>query len=616
MKRSPGMIIEQRAQTDALNQYLTEHPGTSASPTVVVDPYGVAPLSALVCFATTSAEAFEITLTDGQGRIYLQYRSPEATQHRIIVPAMVNGQRVCFTAQGTLGTKVECSLTEVSVEAPMQVEMAGDGVANSLLYALPADGAGQPVAVNMYGDFCWTLKLPLNHRLTMLDNGHFLCGAPLQLAPPYSGTAIWEMDALGHIYMEYRFEDGFVSDLVVLPDGTIVAITQTAWQGIARDNLVWIDRETGAMKARLRAADVLPKTNGTAGQSGSDWFQGMSLRYDPASDLLYWSGLAQNVVLEIDAAKAEVKRIIGSTNGWETQRAARSLALESITESVDGWNAAHTRLDLFKRPVMAGTFEEAYGVTRWGDALYYINANRYPLGRKIASTPFNVNCLDLKSGRVSLFVSNDEGLVSPVFCDLTLFDEHTALVLAGGLSNSDSLRPAVFARERQEDIVLSAQAWYCVDGQRQVAWNFDDNLVHVNLWQPKQLVFTSGEERVLGQWTPCFEIDIDLPHTTEGRLEDDMHVEFWQDDARLYLSGTFFKGEACTLILRQGEAAHQFYLTTNRIPFGTEWLYTYGASDVERRLNWAIPCAQLQGEWRIDLLIDDILYHTDETVIF
>ena len=95
-----------------------------------------------------------------------------------------------------------------------------------------------------------------------------------------------------------------------------------------------------------------------------------------------------------------------------------------------------------------------------------------------------------------------------------------------------------------------------------------------------------------------------------------MHIEFWQDDARLYLSGTFYKGEACTLILRRGDERHQFFLTTNRKPFGTEWLYTYGASDVERRLNWAIPCAHLKGKWQIDLLIDDILYHRKEFAEF
>lgn len=616
MKRSPGIIAEQRVLAEALEARLVEESGTPDAPVVVRDPYGVAPLSALVCFTTAQAEAFSVQLSDAQGRTYLRYNTPSATAHRIIVPALVNGEACSFAAVGTDGTRVQLALPLAEVEAPMLVAMEGAAPENTLLYALPADGAGQPVAVNALGDLCWTLTLPLNHRLTFLENGHFLCGAPLQLAPPYSGTAIWEMDALGHIYREYRFEDGFVSDFARLPDGTIVAITQTAWQGTARDVLVWLDGENGREKQRLNAADVLPKSNGTTGQSGSDWFQGTSLRYDAATGLLYWSGLAQNVVLEIDAATAEVRRIIASTEGWEEQRVARSEATEHITTSVDGWNAAHTRLDLFTRPVLSGTFEEAYGVQRWGDALYYVNANRYPLGRKLAPTPFNVNRLDLKTGRVSLFVSNSDGLISPVFCDLTLYDEHTALVLAGGLSNSDSLRPAVFARERQEDIALSAQVWYIADGERQTRWIFDDNLVHASLWQPQTLTNARGSESVLGQWRPSFEIDIELPHTSEGQLEDDMHIEFWQDDARLYLSGTFYKGEACTLILRRGDERHQFFLTTNRKPFGTEWLYTYGASDVERRLNWAIPCAHLKGKWQIDLLIDDILYHSKEVAEF
>lgn len=616
MKRSPGIIEEQRTMTAALTARLSASPGTPDTPTLVENPYGIAPLTALVCFDTEKEEAFSVTVEDARGHAYLCYETQPATTHRIIVPGRVNGEECIFHARGTQGSTVMLSLPAVTVEAPMQVTLDGVAPEHTLLYALPADGAGQPVAVNDAGAFCWTLTLPLNHRLTFRENGHFLCGAPLQLAPPYTGTAIWEMDALGHIYHEWRFEDGFVSDFAVLGDGTIVAITQTAWQGTARDVLVWINGQTGQEIQRLSAADYLPKANGTAGQSGSDWFQGVSLRYDSATNLLYWSGQAQNLILEIDASTAEVRRIIGSVDGWEEKRVARSESVSSITASVDGWNVAHTRLDLFKRPVVGGTFEEACGVTRWGDALYYINSNRYPLGKKLTSTPFTVNRLDLKSGRVSLFLPNDDDLVSPVFCDLTLYDDSTALVLAGGLSNSDSLRPAIFARERQEDIVLSAKAFYFKERKRQAAWTFDDNLVHVNLCKPEMLAFAIGNECVLGAWAPAFEIDIALPHTTTAQLEDDMHIEFWQDDARLYLSGTFYKGEACTLILRQGETQHPFFLTTNRKPFGTEWLYTYGASDVERRLNWAIPCNHLKGEWHIDLLIDDILYHSEETVVW
>lgn len=596
MKRSNGMIAEQRRITDALEARLQTAPGTAEAPVVIVDPYGIAPLSALICFETAQEEAFEVSLLDAEGRRYLTYQTPAALAHRIIVPAIVNGQVCRVQAQGTGGSAVSVTLPVITVEAPMQVQVEGNAPADALLYALPADGAGLPVAVDYLGRLCWMLTLPLNQRLTMLEDGHFLCGAPLQLAPPYSGTALWEMDALGHVYKEYRFEDGFAGDYVRLPNGTIVAITQAAYRGTARDVLVWIDGKTGAERMRLRAADILPAMGGTAGQSGTDWFQGASLRFDETSGLLYWSGLAQNVVVEIDAATAEVTRIIGHTDGWDEE---------------------HTAMALFKRPVIPGTFEEAYGVQRWGDALYYVNANRYPLGRKIAPTPFNINRLDLKSGRVSMFLPNEGALISPVFCDLTLLTDAQALVLAGGLSDSRSLVPAVFARERQEDIQLSAKAFLYHEAALESTWTFDDNIIDVTLWRPARSVlsYSSAVDGVLGGWAPCFEIDLALPVTSEGPLAGELDVQFWQDESRLSLSGTFYQGEVCLLILRRGEERHQFYLTTNRQPFGTDWLYTY-INGEERRLNWAIPCAHLKGEWEIDLQIDDMLYHSGESAVF
>ena len=173
MKRSPGIIAEQGALTEALEVRLAEKPGTPDAPVVVRDPYGVAPLSALVCFTTAQAEASSVQLSDAQGRTYLRYNTPSATAHRIIVPALVNGEACSFAAVGTDGTRVQLALPLAEVEAPMLVAKEGAAPENTLLYALPADGAGQPVAVNAFGDLWWTLTLPLNHRLAFLENGHF-----------------------------------------------------------------------------------------------------------------------------------------------------------------------------------------------------------------------------------------------------------------------------------------------------------------------------------------------------------------------------------------------------------------------------------------------------------
>lgn len=609
MKYSAGMIGEQRAKTRSLEARLAAEPGTPSAPTVIRDPYGISPLTSLICFSTEQPVLFIVSVRDALGHTLLRYETPRTTTHRIIVPAQVAGEVCHVTALGSDGSRLQVRLPAVVVEAPMMTAVEGAAPEGTLLYALPADGAGQPVAVDSLGRLCWTLTLPLNHRLTFLENGHFLCGAPLQMAPPYSGTAIWEMDALGHIYHEWCFEDGFVGDFARLSDDSLVVISQRAWQGRVRDTLLWLDTETGTVTGRLAASDVLAQTNGTAGACGSDWFQGTSLRYDAAHDLLYWSGIGQNVVLEVDAKTAQVQRIIASPEGWEEDVPTENSLMRT-------WDEKHTRLDLFACPLRTGTFEEAYGVQRRGDGLYYINANRYPLGRKLAPTPFTVNRLDLTSGEVSLFLPNKEALVSPLFCDLMLLDDTQVLVLAGGCADSKGVLPGLFAREREEDIALSAQVFLYDEGSEVAHWIFDDNLVHVSLYKPQLLSFGYGQESVRGAWAPAPEFPMDLPVHHKGRLEEELGITFWQDDARLYLSGTFYKGEACTLLLYRDEECHRFFLNTNRKPFGTEWLYTYGASDVERRLNWAIPCAHLRGRWQIALQIEDSLYDSDETAIF
>lgn len=268
-----GIFEKQRGITAALENALSENSGTVSEPVVMINPYHLAPLSALICFMTDKEESFKVTLKDGAGRAYLNYESPVASAHRVIVPAMVDGQTTTFEAIGSHGSVIRQELPVVELELPMQITLEGEAPEGTLLFALPADGAGQPIAVNQYGDLCWTLNRPLNHRLHFLENGHMLTGAPLQMAPPYSGAAIWELDALGHIYKEIRFEDGFISDFAILEDDTIVAISQSAWQGTIRDTLLWLNPETGVIEKRLAAASVLAPTGGNAGQTGSDWFQ-------------------------------------------------------------------------------------------------------------------------------------------------------------------------------------------------------------------------------------------------------------------------------------------------------------------------------------------------------
>lgn len=561
---------------------------TPASPLVMRDPLERAPLSVLLAFNTDEDEAFDVTLCDSQDRVYLSFKSEPSSYHAFVLPTTVGGAKV--HGEGTRGSIFDEAFEAINIEGLPTIDFKGQLSENQLLLMAAADGEGPAWGINCYGEVSWLCDYSLSHTIKPMDNGHFYCGGFDQLAPPNSGVAIWEMDLLGWLHRDYRFEDGFVGDFAVLED-ELVAITQAAWQGTLRDTLLWIDKESGETTRRLDLKSVLPPIGGSGGQSGSDWFQGASLRYHKESGLLYLSGLAQNIVMVVDAQTAEVVDIIGDV----------ALLGESVQKKS-------------KHPLAKGVFEEAYGVTRRDDALYYVNAHRYPNGERTASLPFDVQKLDLETGTADTFICNQDALVSPFLCDLSFYDDKV-LILAGGMSNSNSIVPGVLALKKQDDLKLAAQVML-YKGRDKIAqlW-VGTNLASAALITAKGVDDYMKDNDVLGQWTPSFEVDIDLPVASEGRLEDEMNIEFWCDDERLYLSGDFFKGEACVLILSKGEEKHQFFLTTNRKPFGAEWIYTY-AGGIERKLNWAIPMEPLSvGEWTIDILIDDMLLHSKETVV-
>ena len=80
-----GIFEKQRAMTADIENALLENPGTVVEPTVFVNPYHLAPLSALVCFVTDEAESFNVTLKDGQGRAYLSYETPHTSTTKSLI---------------------------------------------------------------------------------------------------------------------------------------------------------------------------------------------------------------------------------------------------------------------------------------------------------------------------------------------------------------------------------------------------------------------------------------------------------------------------------------------------------------------------------------------------
>lgn len=564
-----------------------------SDPLVIVNPYKITPLSALICFETTQSEDFFIELYDNNGRRFLSYHTEPALKQRLPIVALIENSTTLVKACGSKGSLLSIEIISPEIEHIVELSMDQTSTCEELLFFLPADGVTEIVGFNRFGECCWLCTLPWSHRIELLENGHFLCGAPYQLAPPYSGTALWEIDALGHVYKEYRFEDGCSGDFTVLDDNFIVAITQLANHGTARDVLVWIDRENGQVVKRFFAKDFLPSFNGSAGQSGTDWFQGNQVFYQKEEKLLYWSGLAHNIILVLDAVHGTLKQIIGKNHGWK--------------EKVDNM--------LFKPLIAENVLEEPYGIYVESHYIYYMNAHRYPEGRKGYPEPVDLIRMNLLTGDIVPWFVLPFEVISPVFNDVVKLPCERYGILAGGISDTTSMVPAFFAREQQPQVYCESRLFIYQEQMLLQIYHINVNCKAICAWNSSFLKNGSTQQinGILGSWRHHLEIDIELPVKEVEWLEDDFPIHFWQDDARLYVKATFYQGEMTVLILERDGEKHQFFIQSNRKPFGSEWTHTYTGGP-ERQVYWAIPITHLVGKWNISLLIDETLYRTNEYV--
>lgn len=594
MKKLVNIFEQQEKYQKKLDERLSQQGYTAKNPLVICNPYGIAPLSAMICFRTDEPASFQITLSDCEKGPFMRYTSALGKDHRLPIACLIAEGKTHVCALGSDGSIVNLDISAPIFESPLDFEASRQGKMGEIIFFLPADSQTQPIGINAFGQLCWTCSLPLNHQLLPLDNGHFLCGAPGQLAPPYSGTAIWEIDALGKVYREYRFEDGCSGDFVLLSNGLIVAITQNANHGTARDVLIWIDPKTGCMLNKVSAHEWIPPINGTAGQSGTDWFQGSQLVYDENTDTLYWSGLAQNIILILDATSGKLKRILGHSDGWQERLPAH----------------------YFGQPIDRGVFEEAYGFLLEEDTnvLQFINGHRYPKGKKDKVLPATLERIDINSGKIIEKHVFPACPCSPIFNDIKESKRGEAFYLLGGIGAGDSSVPAFFLKERMSNIVCESQLFVYDKSQLKLAYRVNTSCKSFYVWSPESIFINQKIEKIYGHWKKHFEVDVTLPVTEETKLEADFPISFWQDEGRLYLQATFFQGEMTVLLLENETEKHQFFVQANRKPFGSEWLQSY-VKDPERIVHWAIPISHLYGEWKVSLLIDDVLFHTEEVVV-
>lgn len=298
---------------------------TLEEPLVVQDPYGVAPLSALVCFETEYPTTVKVTVKgkDSYSDITHTYQTEE-TSHTIPIYGLYGG--VENTVLIELGSGKSSELTLVTDPLPEKCKPAEvivnkltDGI-DGLTFTTPTSGGGQYViGYDINGDvrFYMSDTFAAGYEITRIENGHIVLASGRIAAQPYYGTGIMEINALGKIYKEYDISGAFHHDFKYLDNGNILLCSEVTSSGFVEDAVVEIESETGKLVRVIDLKDIIPyKEAHSLNWSERDWFHNNSIDYDAKNNAIILSGRHIDGVISIDYETAELNWILGSPDGW------------------------------------------------------------------------------------------------------------------------------------------------------------------------------------------------------------------------------------------------------------------------------------------------------------
>ena len=315
---------------------------------VMLNPTGYAPLSALLTFTSPAGGHTEIIVKGkhGAGSDVKQVFTDNGTSHSIPVlglyAAYTNTVEVYVISSNNNAVKSTITITTgaLPVNIPSYIHVDTVNMAAmepgfnlvSSLSGYPAPPC-TPYITDAFGDIRWMLDYTSHPILKSL---FYDCGiARLQNGDYYFGDfvskSIYEVDVFGKIIHSWPLGVyGFHHNVQEKPNGNFLVTatnpTSTHLNGspTTEDYVIELDRSSGNIINTWDLKQSLNEYRRTLpGTDSTDWFHGNAVIYDPSDNTIIVSGRTQGVVkLTVDN---QIKWILGPHLGWGTNRRGQAL---------------------------------------------------------------------------------------------------------------------------------------------------------------------------------------------------------------------------------------------------------------------------------------------------
>ncbi len=289
---------------------------------VYLDPYDIAPLSALITFKTTDKVSSKITVKGQNGSDDLVNSFDEASEHYVPVFGLYpDTDNLVILEYGDLKEefiiKTDKLPSDFSIPLETYINEDYKHILNDEFYFVTPASKGYTGAYDINGNVRWYLSENLVWEIRYLNNGNLVLSNEKVINPPYYTTGFYELSMLGKIEKEYITPGGYHHDLAELPNGNFLVASDKFEHNTVEDFLVEIDRNSGEIVKEIDLKNILEVDGGKSENwIDFDWFHNNSVYYDEKTNSITLSGRHQDSVVNLDYETLEINYIVGDSNEY------------------------------------------------------------------------------------------------------------------------------------------------------------------------------------------------------------------------------------------------------------------------------------------------------------
>lgn len=612
VEETEDMLVHQE---NLEKEFTTTEENTIDNPKIIVNPYEISPLTALILFETRDLTAPTVTIVgEDESTTFTKTFTPNK-KHVLPIYGLYpdRNNEVIITLNGEDYTfHIQTDPLPDDFALPTDVTADKEELDQELYFVTPSS-QGYTAAYDINGDVRWYLTENMIWDVQRLRNGNIMLSSNRLINPPYYTTGLVEMDLTGKIYYEYVLPGGYHHDVYELENGNLLVASNDFDSGTVEDYIVEIERDTGNIVKRIDLKEILPMDEGkNLMATDYDWFHNNSVWYDSNTNSITLSGRHQDAVVNIDYNSLEINWIVGSHDGWSEEY--QKYFLDPIGDDFEWQWAQHAAMILPNGDLFL--FDNGNNRSKTEEDSVKASDN-YSRG-----VIYHINTIDKTIEQVWEY-GKDRGseFYSPYISDVDYLEEDHYLIHSGGINTVDGEPGNEPAGLENVDSMNSITTEVKND---EVI--FEMNLP-TNLYRAEKMDLYSNSVFKLGAGSRLGNMgETEQDGTTKSvlfakKINDEYKkhdIQITKETDRLVVTGTFQRGDEVEIILDSIFDKKAYQLVVSKHPYTAMCVDVFTEEETENGISVTkyINSENISGKKYIYIKINGTIYDTNQYVIF